>query len=1576
MADHAIHRHRTFRGECLMNITDMDAALEKGVYSTWHNKFVAWRPSNIGSFLISCDDLQLPTNSVLHIVDKFLDMSVDTVMPDLTTPFIQNETFQIYLETLQAIPGADALFPITEKYRFRPFQFNQEIRDFWIKHQMKIRRPSSRSVMLHMANALPVINYNAILTTQIIGGTFTYYRHFDILLRTILNTMVPITGKYQWLQIPLSRTVYTKTQFAQTTDVISYQTVRIKTDPSFYFLIHLVNFVNKVSKTSLFSQIPKDAYDTFNIVLTAGKKAIIYNLGDLKHILDQRNDNTLYQLVIRHINTLKLAGHAEIDITALDETDYDKLVSDVSPDDSHVVPDETHPSSDNDSLKHLVSTHLKKFNNSDDIPSSPKLLNEPKKEVIHPSKIDTIPPPDHTNKTPLKHPLAAVKIEEPEHKKSETEKSSSAPTTLPSNPHSLISTIDHEAQTLIKNALHISEEQRVNAIKVSTTYKSVKIDGLTIEEHLQQTAEPPIINNHLDFLKDAVTDPSMLNSTAIDLDKHYLDHFLSKDIASVVAHMATNGMFLISADQRDDVTQLSAIRHYKMVYQDLTGRRHTVSFKLPIVSPDGTITINGIKSRMIKQQVNLPICKIDSNRVSLASSYNKTLVERIETRAHNFKAYITRYISLVRKADTGLDLSYGELTASVKLPYDYSSLAQNYNSLTFDGRPYADQPSHYAFVFDYEKRFNDVSATEGVSKTNLEDAYLHTIKDLETTYGVYCGHAKFNNQTYRMFFGFDNMIQFIGPNKGTTPRADQFTTSFITLLFNSFSDKVPPPNPLSEWTELKILDKNFPVVFILGFEYGLQRVLNHLSLTYQFIPANKRVERTPTTIVVPFADGNLVFDRYPLEKSLVVTGLLKFKTKPYEFAQFNTQDLYYTLLQDAGISLNYLKGVTDFFNLFIDPITRDVLIRMHEPTEVGRLLVRATEMLSTEESIPSASMRNHRLRGYERFSTTLYNEMARAYASYSRQRGTRRTYSINPESVFLRLIQDQTLRITEEINPIENIKEKHSATYTGGGGRTAQSFVIDDRQFPEDAIGVLSEASPDNGKVGINTYITASPLISNVRGMFDLDNVNVDDLQPSQLLSVPSLLMPCVTNDDGKRAAFVSIQIKHHIPSEYSETSRIRTGYETIVAHRTGEAFACTVKRDGVVESIDHDLGLIKILYNPIKYPILDLKKIPPTVNIKDNLEKNIPILVPQNAETTTFKLHDIYVFGAYLLKVVDIIPTDQTNSKKMVQVRFAPVSQNTLGDIDIFKFGTKFTSAAGSFVKQMIVCNVHPGEHIKRGDVIAYNSGFFEQDPFNSKQVTWKHGVMANVVLMEANDTIEDSDAISTDLSKRLKTSISHLRTLSITANTIIRDIKNVGDEVQTTDLLCTLEDADIDILSNTKNNAMLDLLTSLNRKAPRVHYHGVISEVDVLYSCPISKMHPSLAAVVKQINAKKHALAKAASTTSKFSEYPEPSQVVVGTKYCGVDFDVDTVLFMFYISEDIDHGAGDKLVLGAQAKSVCASVIEKPISTESGVRVDMLFSGRSVNNRIITSPTTMGFVNRILEKLEDVVLDLYYKK
>ena len=108
---------------------------------------------------------------------------------------------------------------------------------------------------------------------------------------------------------------------------------------------------------------------------------------------------------------------------------------------------------------------------------------------------------------------------------------------------------------------------------------------------------------------------------------------------------------------------------------------------------------------------------------------------------------------------------------------------------------------------------------------------------------------------------------------------------------------------------------------------------------------------------------------------------------------------------------------------------------------------------------------------------------------------------------------DSSTQTVETINPIHDIKSKSQLTYSGSGGRTSRAFVLGDRVFPKDGVGILSEASPDSGKVGLTSYLTANPLIKNLRGVYNPIE-GEEKLHPSQMLSVVANLMPGVTQDD------------------------------------------------------------------------------------------------------------------------------------------------------------------------------------------------------------------------------------------------------------------------------------------------------------------------------------------------------------------------------------------------------------------------------------------------------------------------------
>lgn len=460
--------------------------------------------------------------------------------------------------------------------------------------------------------------------------------------------------------------------------------------------------------------------------------------------------------------------------------------------------------------------------------------------------------------------------------------------------------------------------------------------------------------------------------------------------------------------------------------------------------------------------------------------------------------------------------------------------------------------------------------------------------------------------------------------------------------------------------------------------------------------------------------------------------------------------------------------------------------------------------------------------------------------------------------------------------------------------------------------------------------------------------------------------------------------------------SRVRTGYEKVVAHYSTDIFSYAADRNGVIEDIDNDLKIVKIRYDNDK---IDAKhKL--TINMSDEdftyrTKKNIPIfLINYGTALDKYKLEELVEIRNMPFRIVerlsyqtieeipdigvDIVDLDalkkqNTSNKPYTVLQLMPPAYEE-SNIDIIQFGTRFSLISGSYLKQTIVLNAEKGDRIKKGDIVAYNSGFFEPDPY-SKQVSWKHGVMATIAILESDDTLEDSNGISKELSKKLSMSAAHNQTVMITSKTVIHDIVKVGQHVQSTDPLCMIEASDIDILSSGGDENMTELMSSLNKKQPKAKNAGVIADIDVFYSCPLSEMHPSIVDLVKKIDNHKAKLSNAASNTRKKNNFAPPGKTPVNTKYAGVAFDKDTILITFMIAEDIDCGIGDKLVYITSLKSIVANVMEKATRTVSGLVVDAHFSAKSIRNRIINSPWIIGITNRILMKMEDFVIERYFK-
>ena len=340
----------------------------------------------------------------------------------------------------------------------------------------------------------------------------------------------------------------------------------------------------------------------------------------------------------------------------------------------------------------------------------------------------------------------------------------------------------------------------------------------------------------------------------------------------------------------------------------------------------------------------------------------------------------------------------------------------------------------------------------------------------------------------------------------------------------------------------------------------------------------RRYKAKSNDIPIKFADRTIWINRYPLEHSLIIAGLDAFDLSNYQLSDFETKEVYYQLLMDIGKSINYLKGIDSFFDLFVDPITYGILKEMNEPTEVKGLLYRSAQLLATRDHRPAASSYNYRIRGYEQINAIIYNELARAAHKWQVNKSSANSFGINPEVVYLKLVTSAAVLSTDVSNPLQDVKMKASLTFAGTGGRSAESFVLEDRRFVADDIGIMAADTTDNQKVGMNSQLPLNAQISNTNG-----TLNITDgkgLSPADVLSTSSLVYPFTVHDDFKRFNMLGIQRAHLIPSAYVERNRVKTGYERVLAQYCSRRFTGVADKNGKVTAIDTTAQTVEVKYD------------------------------------------------------------------------------------------------------------------------------------------------------------------------------------------------------------------------------------------------------------------------------------------------------------------------------------------------------------------------------------------------------------
>jgi hypothetical protein len=547
----------------------------------------------------------------------------------------------------------------------------------------------------------------------------------------------------------------------------------------------------------------------------------------------------------------------------------------------------------------------------------------------------------------------------------------------------------------------------------------------------------------------------------------------------------------------------------------------------------------------------LPIRKVAPDRVALTSYYGKVFASRSSKRVNDYGQWIRNMImarGLDENDSTILDLHTGDCFDNLfPAPKIYSTVAMGFRSFAIN----VVYPNLHPEEVERKPVLNTATESDKVMHSSvmsnrpeaLDDSLVHKPPPVKPTQYWKAGPISFTlsfNHTLREeLFGKAAMKKYekhgsiiVGRR---TPEAivaqdndpyivlDRNNQFYLTLpdgslkalgdieaLLNMDSARAPV-----DFAELKVMGRTIPFGLILGYEIGLSKLMEMLNVRPRRVKAGTRVNLEPHEFSLVFSDETLVFPKENKKASLILAGFNEYhrSIRQYSVYEFDHQGIYLNVLESAGASTRYLREIDLLYQMFVDPITRELLIEMKEPTDFRGLLFRCCDMLLIDQHPDEFDPAFMRIKGYERMAGAAYSEIVRTLRAHNGRPGkSRLPLDLNPYAVWKNIAEDPSKAQVFDINPIENLKEMEAVTYSGVGGRNSRSMTKNTRLYHPNDMGTISESTVDSSDVAINTYLSADPQFTSLRGMsrrYELEKTGV-----TALLSTSALISAGSDRDD------------------------------------------------------------------------------------------------------------------------------------------------------------------------------------------------------------------------------------------------------------------------------------------------------------------------------------------------------------------------------------------------------------------------------------------------------------------------------
>lgn len=292
-------------------------------------------------------------------------------------------------------------------------------------------------------------------------------------------------------------------------------------------------------------------------------------------------------------------------------------------------------------------------------------------------------------------------------------------------------------------------------------------------------------------------------------------------------------------------------------------------------------------------------------------------------------------------------------------------------------------------------------------------------------------------------------------------------------------------------------------------------------------------------------------------------------------------------------------------------------------------------------------------------------------------------------------------------------------------------------------------------------------------------------------------------------------------------------------------------------------------------------------------------------------------------------------------------------------KLGRVYGKAEGSiYPHNLVIMNgLKEGKSFKKGQVLAYNDGFFEPDMLEPDKVIMKSAMVINVALMESADCHEDSCSVSKRVSDLFTSKATYVKSVTLDFTQEINSVLPIGSKLDPTTVLMIIQD---EITSGGGfSDEAIESLRRRSAQAPKAGHKGILEKIEVLYNGDKEDMTDSLRSLADKSDRDRAAECRSTLSPVITGEVNDDYRV------SGVPLTLDRVEIKFYITSEYKAGVADKGVFCNQMKGTIGRVMMSPIKTKSGEVVDATFSYKSINKRMVLSPIIQGTTNTLLKAI-----------